>query len=200
MKIFSLLAGENCSALFLPTDSIHERCLSAASSDPGYVRAALLREPNLRLTFSLIEPDQISLSTGFHRTTDCLLYSWLKIFSKRAADRIVALGSDPSDFISCDIDCNVGETYFLFMPRRLWDVVDIARSKFSLWLPGPPPIPLMPKKLAFNERALDNVPPCFYAENTIVHKPFTELLVTEEFVKEWNDHGFTGALFTEQGK
>ena len=121
---------------------------------------------------------------------DFLLWGWVPIFSECAKSLAAEFGCQHSDFWNCHFQSNPGETFFLHLPLRVYDIVDANKSRFLATVPLPHFIQVLKTKPL--SQAL---PGCFRANILGYVQIYTEVFALEEFRLEWQSKGLTGADF-----
>jgi len=125
---------------------------------------------------------------------DMLTWNWVRIFSRRAHEMMVQIGVGTGDFVACVFDHqDVGE-YFMYLPLKTCDVVDVDASSFSMFIPLKPPLPFGIKRLVF-KGLKDSLPNCFLALVPGHQQVFNDVIVSDLFCAEWASRGLTGARF-----
>src|SRR5215471_12123118 len=56
---------------------------------------------------------------------DFLIWSWIAIFSSRAASTAIECGNEPEEFWPCRFQSNPEEKFFLHLPVKAFDIVDV---------------------------------------------------------------------------
>lgn len=180
--------------VFLPHEDL-TRESSRNGINPDTVRTTLLSAfDGGPVLFQLVTGDGAIDADHSARPTDLLFWSWVPIFSDRARKLILELGGDQSDFVPCVFASTGGEVFFLHLPGRSLDVLDLATSQFTMMIPMQPPLPHGIKVLGMrNTQAV--LPPCFRMSVPGHSQVFSELIVSDALHAAWDAAGLSGAAF-----
>jgi hypothetical protein len=135
-----------------------------------------------------------TVETSRQSIPDFLTWSWIAIFSSRAASIAIECGNEPEEFWPCRFQTNPDEASFLHLPMKAFDIVDVVRSTFKVILPLDPPIPMFIERLV-TKPLPDFLPPCFRAKQGMTAQVFSELFVRDDFRLAWQRNSFVGADF-----
>lgn len=142
----------------------------------------------------LAKPGADTVEASRQSIPDFLIWSWIAIFSKRAVSTAIECGSNREEFWPCRFESNPGEEFFLHLPMKAFDIVDVYHSTFKLILPLDPPIPMFIERLV-TKPLPDFLPPCFRAKQGRAAQVFSKLFVRDDFKLAWQRNSFVGADF-----
>ena len=125
---------------------------------------------------------------------DLVIWAWIPIFSRRAASAAIECGCEPEDFWPCRFQTNPDEEFFLHLPLKVFNIVDVDKSTFKHILPLEPPIPTFIEKLGAKPLP-EHLPPFFRAEIPGTDQVFGEIFVRDDFKLAWQRNAFAGADF-----
>lgn len=180
--------------VFLPredlTKSSHRNGISSITVRESF-DAALHGQ---RVLFQLATADGAVVKDDPKQPTDLLFWSWIPVFSTRAHQLLNHVGVASTEFVPCGFESRPNEGYFLHLPERAFDVVDVERSEFAMMIPLQPPLPHGIRALVLRgDQAL--LPPCFRASVPGHAQVFGELLVSDALREAWTQAGLSGAVF-----
>lgn len=144
--------------------------------------------------FQLVEPDGVTIALSRQAIPDLLFWSWVPIMSDRARGLFVEMGCEVDEFWPCDFESNPGEDFFMHLPQRSIDAVDMVRSTFLATIPVSTPIPHHILSLVLIDGAA-LLPSCFRAPMPGYDQVLGDLFVSEELKVAWERNGLTGAKF-----
>lgn len=192
--IFWAISGEEGALVgFLPDPTLL-RAITLCGLNPGAVRDALDRARANPVDMQIGKPSAATVEKERQEIPDLVIWSWIAIFSDRAASTAIELGCGADEFWPCRFQTNPGEKFFFHLPTRIFDIIDIEKSTFLHVLPLDPPVPMFIKHLA-TKQLPDHLPPCFRVEIPRIGQVFTELFVREDFKLAWEQRSFSGATF-----
>lgn len=178
---------------FIPDETLL-RGLTGCGRNPGAVRDALDRARANPVDMQIGKPSAVTVEKERQEIPDLVFWSWIPIFSDRAASAMIELGCETDEFWPCRFQSNPGEKYFFHLPARCFDIIDIDKSTFRHVLPLDPPIPMFIEHLA-TKQLPDHLPPCFRVEIPRIGQVFSEVFVREDFKIAWERKSFSGAEF-----
>jgi hypothetical protein len=74
---------------------------------------------------------------------DVVFWSWgIPIISSKSRDNIESIDQNPSEFWKCRFLSNPGEEFFMHLPSKAFDLIDVEKSTFKSVLPTNPPLRL----------------------------------------------------------
>jgi len=164
--------------------------------NPGAVRGALGVANVNTVDMQLGKPSAATVEKERQIVPDIVFWSWIAIFSDRAASAAIKFGCEPDEFWQCHFQSNPGEKFFFHLPTKSFDVVDIEKSSFRQSLPIDPRIPMF-IELLVTKQLPNYLPPCFRADIPRTKQVFSELFVREDFKLAWDRKGFNGAKFRQ---
>jgi hypothetical protein len=193
MTYWAMQTAEGTLGVFLP-----DRAVSNATHrdgiNPDTVRKVLIDAGASEAKFQLVAKYGEILVRYQEDVRDLLFWSWIPIFSGKGRDLAISHGGDAEDFWPCRFESNPKDLFHLHLPKRAYDVVDIPRSKFLMFIPNKPPIPFHIQHLALRDEIIP-VPPCFRYLVPGNEQMSGDLLVTDDFKKAWQAYGLSGADF-----
>jgi hypothetical protein len=182
--------------VFLPsedlTKSSHRNGISTTTVRESF-EVALDGRPVL---FQLATMDGVVATDDPRQPTDLVFWSWIPVFSARARQLLIELGVAATEFVPCLIESRPNESYFLHLPERAFDVVDVERSEFAMTIPLQPPLPHGIRALVLRGDPT-SLPPCFRASVPGHAQVFGELLVSDALRDVWTHAGLSGAVFRQ---
>lgn len=195
MTYWEIQRQEETLDVFLP----NKKLSNASHRDginPVTIRKAFAETADSKLIMQLVAKDGLSVVTERQQITDLLFWSCVPIFSERARNLAMELGCEGGDFWPCGFKSNPGEIFFIHLPERSYDVVDVAQSRFLMLIPMPdkPPVPHNIQSLVLRASS-EALPPCFRALVPGHSQVFSELIVSEAFKQTWAQMGFSGAQY-----
>lgn len=195
MKYWAIQSQEAAPEVFLPNEELL-RSSHRDGINPVTVRRTFAEAVESSRIMQIIAKDGLGVVTERQPLPDLLFWSWVPIFSDRARKLAVKLGCEEEEFWPCRFESNPGDIFFMHLPERSHDVVDVAQSKFLMMIPMPdtPPIPHHIQSLVLGASS-GLLPPCFRAPIPGQSQVFSELFVGDVFKQAWEQMGFTGALF-----
>ena len=139
-------------------------------------------------------PSAATVEREHQEIPDLVIWSWITIFSNRAASTAIELGCEAEEFWPCQFRSNPDERFFFHLPVKTFDIIDIDKSTYRHFLPVEPPIPVFIEQLMLRQSS-DHLPPCFRIEIPRTGQVFSELVVREDFKVAWEEKAFRGAEF-----
>lgn len=200
MKIWALepsRKGAFCG--YIPDKELSMALVVHGGLDPAAVRDVLRSAKADIVDMQLARPTAAKVVTSRQSIPDLVIWSWIAVFSKRAVATAIECGCGEDEFWPCRFQSNPDEEFFLHLPMKVFDIVDIDKSTFKHFLPVDPPLPMFIEKLVTKRLPCD-LPPCFRANRpgrALVRRPhiFHELLVREEFKLAWSRNALRGVDF-----
>jgi hypothetical protein len=107
------------------------------------------------------------------------------------------LGCGKEDFVACKIATNPDDQFYMHLPQKSYDVVDVEWSSFLMVIPGNPPIPHHIQTLVLKTIPNQSLPACFRAVVPGHKQVFGELIVRSDLKKGWEENELTGAQFRQ---
>lgn len=193
MTIWAMDAREEALVGFVPDEQL-AKAITAGGMHPVAVRKVLLAAGVSVIDMQIAKPLGTKVETGRQSIPDLVMWSWIAIFSRRAASAAMELGCEKEEFWPCRFQSNPDEEFFFHLPLKVFDVVDVNRSTFQHFLPLDPPVPIFIETLV-EKQLSGELPPCFRAETPGTTIVFGELLVRDDFRLAWERNTFSGATF-----
>ena len=169
--------------------------LALAGSNPMKAWKALRAMGGGPLRLQLMKGRKRTVETRRQMIPDLLRHGTMPILSARGVVLARRLGGVEDDFWPCRLDTNPDEAFFLVVPNRVFDIVDMRKSEFLTVLPLDPPLPISLKIL--RTRPLSGpLPPLLLAViDSAISSTFRDLIVRDDFKTAWEQAKFTGATF-----
>jgi len=193
MKIWEMKHREGSLVGYVPNEKLL-RAITLCASNPSSVRCILDVAELNPVSMQLLKPLEAAVEQGRQQIPDVVFWSWMAIFSDRAAAAAIELGSRPNDFWPCQFQNNPEEKFFFCLPTKSVDLVDVDRSTFRHVMPLAVPMPIFFERLA-TKPVTGELPPCFWADRPNTNLVFHEFLIRDDFKLAWERLGLTGAEF-----
>jgi hypothetical protein len=134
--------------------------------------------------------------------SDFLSWSWgVPIFSGRAKLLAIRHGCKDDEFLECRFQSNPEDVFFLHLPVKSYDIVDVAKSTFLVNFSAPPGMPPRPhgiQTLKTKPLSPEPLPACFRASVPGHHgQVFSELFAINNFKLAWEQSRFMGVSFRQ---
>jgi hypothetical protein len=128
---------------------------------------------------------------------DVVFWSWgIPIFSSKLRENIESIDQNPGEFWKCRFLSNPGEEFFMHLPSKAFDLIDVEKSTFKSVLPTNPPLRLF-LEAAVVKNYPTELPGCFRCENPGTGQVFSEVFVRADFPLLWQRMGYSGASFVK---
>ncbi len=193
MTIWAMRGQEGSLVGFVPDERL-AKAITTCGMNPIAVREVLRAAGMEIFDMQIAEPSATRVEMNRQSIPDLVIWSWIAIFSQRAASTAVELGCEAGEFWPCRFQSNPEEEFFFHLPLKVFDIVDVKRSTFRHILPVDPPIPMFIEALV-TKQLPDELPPCFRAETPGTTIVFSELFVRDDFRLAWDRNAFRGAVF-----
>jgi len=161
---------------------------------PAEERKALHAAGASVVHMQLAKPSAATVENTRQSLPDLVIWSSIRIFSRRAVSAAIEYGCESEEFWPCRFQSNPEEEFFLHLPVKVFDIVDVDKSTFKHILPLNPPIPMFIEKLV-TKPLPEHLTPIFRAERPGTVQVFSELFVRDDFKLAWNRNAFAGAVF-----
>ena len=193
-RLFAMESSENSQALFHPT--LVEEIVGSG------INAVAVRQAIKKFTIAnefelfLLADGEIDASP-FTVPTDFAIWAWIPSVSASARNLMIQFGCKESEFVTCHLHQRRSTPRYLHLPEDSFPAIDFHRSKFTMQIPAPSPLPPLPFRLVATPAILlpPSMPSCFRVPIPDHAQILTDLLVTEEFSTAWIDAGLSGASF-----
>jgi hypothetical protein len=195
MTLWEMSAEEESLVGYVPDEKL-SMAMTLCGISPGAVRSALDAANVDAVDMQLGKPSAATVEKDRQIVSDIMFWSWIAIFSDRAASTAIKFGCGPGEFWPCRFQSNPGEKFFFHLPVETFDIVDIEKSTFRQILPIDPPIAMFIERLV-TKQLPNYLPPCFRANVPRTKQVFSELFVREDFKLAWDRKGFNGAKFRQ---
>ncbi|HKD20540.1 MAG TPA: hypothetical protein VKB71_00945 [Rhizomicrobium sp.] len=192
MKIWEITAQEGSLIGYLP-DKLLSKALILCGS-PAAERKALHTARASVVQMQLAKPTADTVEKNRQSIPDFLIGWMFAIFSERAASAAIRYGCESEEFWPCRFQSNPDEEFFLHLPVKAFDIVDVDKTTFKSILPLDPPLPLFIENLVTKPLPA-HLPPCFRAERPGTDHVFSELFIRDDFKLAWQRNAFSGADF-----
>ena len=193
MKIWEITAQEGSLIGYLP-DKLLSKALILCGS-PAAERKALHTAGASVVQMQVAKPTAATVEKNRQSIPDFLI-SWagMATFSQRAASAAIRYGCESEEFWPCRFQSNPDEEFFLHLPVKTFDIVDVDKTTFKQILPLNPPLPMFIENLV-TKTLPEHLPPFFRAERPGTDQVFSELFVRDDFKLAWQRNAFSGADF-----
>lgn len=194
MKLWQLAQADGGLVAYIPNaEFLH--AFGGHGTDVIAIRRALESFTGEIIDLQVAKPSASAVESVRQTLPDMLVWSWIPIFSERVVNAMTDAGCLQDEFWRCRFDTNPDAKYFFHLPGRRFDIVDFVQTEFKMYLPLDPPFPLFIKKLV--TLPIDReLPPCFRAGYPGKDAVLSELFVRHNFKLTWEEHGFTGGVFS----
>lgn len=195
MTYWDIQVNESGFLLDFPSETV----LRASVCDGIYaptVRQAFINASVGIPVFRVIAADGESFLSEDRMLGDIMIWGWVRVFSERAKALAISLGCMECDFLRCTLSINQGQSFFMFLPEKNYDVVDADQTIFMSRIPvaGKSPILIHILDLVL-KNGCSNLPPCFHALMQGYKQAFGELFVSDTFKVAWETMGLSAAKF-----
>jgi hypothetical protein len=129
--------------------------------------------------------------------SDFLVWAWVPIFSGRAKLVAIQHGCKDDEFLECRCHSNLEYAFFLHLPIKSYDIVDVDNSTFLMKFPGTPPLPHMIQVLKTKPLPPEPLPACFRTSIPYHDQVFSELFAIDDFKLAWEQSEFKGVTFRQ---
>ena len=187
MSYYVLDRNADTGDLLLPDNRLTAKSQQHGLS-PAHVRMTFdeaTRDRDSPLTFEFVGRDS-------NQDTDLWYWSWIPVFSNRGAEVLIKAGITPHDLFPCNAS---GETVYVYLPRTVYDPIDVPKSIFKTTLATVPPLPFGAVFIVLKEGAEQDLPPLFLVQPAGYLQVFAECFATETAKRHWETARLRGASF-----
>ena len=195
MTLWDMSSEEGALVGYVPDEKL-SMAMSLCGISPDAVRSALSVANVDIVDMQLAKPLAATVEKERQIVPDIVFWSWIAIFSDRAASDAIKIGCELDEFWPCRFQSNPGEKFYFHLPKKRFDIVDVEKTSFRQILPLDPPIPMF-IELLVTKQLPNYLPPCFRADVPRTNQVFSELFVRDDFKLVWDQKGFNGAKFRQ---